>query len=142
MQNAAKCNTSKSFKRAVSHLWLFRLPNYPRYHATAAFISAAVLYAATKLRRLALCAFIQLGLAGLSSYFKPINLFWHIYPYYNLRYFTWAPSFVQFFKYVMSFMRRWKIYTFTAQHLTYIQGRNILKKVSIETRAMNSGLNR
>ena len=58
MQNAAKNSTSKSFKRAVSHLWLFRLPNYPRYHATAAFISAAVLSAATKLRRLSLCAFI------------------------------------------------------------------------------------
>ena len=58
MQNAAKCSTSKSIKRAVSHLWLSRLPGYPRYHATAAFISAAVRSAAIKLRRLALCAFI------------------------------------------------------------------------------------
>ena len=30
----------------------------------------------------------------------------------------------------------------TTQHITYIQGRNILKRASIETRAMNSGLNR
>ena len=54
----AKCSTSKSIKRAVSHFWRFKLPNYPCYHATATFISAAMLSAATKLRRLALCAFI------------------------------------------------------------------------------------
>ena len=35
-----------------------------------------------------------------------------------------------------------KFKQFTAQHITDIQGRNILKKASIETWAMNSGLNR
>ena len=60
MQNAAKCSTSKSIQRAVSHRWLFRLPNCPRYQATAAFISATLLSADTRLRRLTLCAFVWL----------------------------------------------------------------------------------